>query len=76
MCQWGKEKVREMAAAVFLDGKKISAGGKAATAGQLLSLLKISAQEALVRVDGSVRPESYPLSGAKKVEVIRVVYGG
>ena len=58
-----------------LDGKRVRAGGAASVRG-LLSDLKISPQEALVRVDGRMRPDDFPLAGAKRIEVIRVVFGG
>lgn len=65
-----------MAATIFVDGKKATKKGNPKTVGQLLRLLSLSPEEALVKVDGSVRPEGASICGAKKVEVIRVVFGG
>lgn len=43
---------------------------------ELLARLSLSPQEALVRVDGKIRPEGHPLTAKSKIEVIRVVFGG
>ena len=43
---------------------------------ELLACLSLSPQEALVRVDGRIRPESFPVNKKNKIEVIRVVFGG
>ena len=43
---------------------------------ELLACLSLSPQEALVRVDGKIRPEGHPIGTKNKIEVIRVVFGG
>ncbi len=69
-----------MAMAITLDGKTAKLHGKKRgkpkTAGGLVSSLGLSREEVLVKVDGKVRPEGFSIAGAKKVEVIRVVFGG
>ncbi|VVB57573.1 Uncharacterised protein [uncultured archaeon] len=61
---------------IRLDGRKTAVVGRPGSVRELLALLKISPQEALVRVDGKIRPDGFGLAGAKKVEIIRVVFGG
>ncbi len=61
---------------IRLDGRPKKVKGTAATITELLALLSLSPQEALVRVDGKIRPEAFPLGGKNKIEVIRVVFGG
>ncbi len=61
---------------IALDGKQIKMLTRAGTINELLGLLNISGQEALVRVDGKIRPEGFPLAGARRIEVVRVVFGG
>ena len=64
-----------MAAKITVDGKRMADMG-AKTVGELLGRLGVSREEALVKVDGHVRPEGFGIKKAKKVDVIRVVYGG
>ncbi len=61
---------------IRLDGRPKKVKGTAATITELLALLSLSPQEALVRVDGKIRPEAFPLGVKSKIEVIRVVFGG
>ncbi len=62
---------------LVVDGRPEKLEGRApASVRGLLAGLKVSPQEALVRVDGHVRPDDFPLAGARKIEVIRVVFGG
>ncbi|VVC02411.1 ThiS family protein [uncultured archaeon] len=61
---------------IVLDGKKTMADARATSIRQLLAALHISPQEALVKVNGKIRPESAPLAKKDRVEVIRVVFGG
>lgn len=61
---------------IVLDGKQVRVDTDASDVGQLLKTLEISPQEALVRVNGKLRPESMPISKKDEVEVIRVVFGG
>ncbi len=62
---------------IRLDGrlKKVE-GRPPTTILELLSCLSLSPQEALVRVDGKIRPEGHPIGSKNKIEVIRVVFGG
>ncbi len=43
---------------------------------ELMRQLGVSAQEAVLKVDGRVRPEGTVLGPKNKVEIIRVVFGG
>ena len=62
---------------VRLDGESKSLAGKLpAEVGVLLARLSLSPQEALVRVDGRIRPENFKISKKSKIEIIRVVFGG
>jgi sulfur carrier protein ThiS len=61
---------------IFVDGKETRLKGRPKNIAELLYMLKISPQEALVRVDGKIRPEGWPLAKAEKIEVIKVVFGG
>lgn len=60
---------------------RVSAGSAkmasaAKTVAELLHELGLNREEALVKVNGSVRPEDWKLSPADSVEVIKVVFGG
>lgn len=61
---------------IVLDGKARTVRGGAESVRELLRELGISPQEALVRVDGAVRPEGTPIGPRSKITVIRVVFGG
>lgn len=62
---------------IQLDGRQKKVEGKTPeTVSALLACLSLSPQEALVRVDGRIRPEGHQLSAKSKIEVIRVVFGG
>ena len=62
---------------IKLDGETKKVGGvQPADVRALLARLSLSEQEALVRVDGRIRPESFPVNKKNKIEVIRVVFGG
>ena len=61
---------------IVLDGKRVRVDADASTVGSLLRALEISPQEALVKVDGKIRPEGAPIGKRDKIEVIRVVFGG
>ncbi|GEM_PF-3366644 len=65
-----------MKARIILDGKKMAIKAVPKTSGELLKQLGISCEEAVVKLDGSVCPEGASLAKVKKIEVIRVVYGG
>lgn len=61
---------------LIIDGerKKISRVPKNCM--QLLKNLEISRQEALVKIDGRFRDPDSSLAGVKRIEIIRVVFGG
>ena len=62
---------------IRLDGRQKKVQGRAPkTVLELLACLSLSPQEALVRVDGKIRPEGHPIGTKNKIEVIRVVFGG
>lgn len=62
---------------ILLDGRSKKVQGRAPTSVlELLACLSLSPQEALVRVDGKIRPEGHPITAKSKIEVIRVVFGG
>jgi len=61
---------------IILDGKRVSVRAGATDIRALLKALGISPQEALVKVNGKVRPEGTHVSKGDSVEVIRVVFGG
>ena len=72
----GKKNRKSGPARTFLDGHPVRMTGEPGSVRELLALLKISPQEALVRVDGKIKPDGFPLLGAKKIEIVRVVFGG
>jgi len=59
---------------ISLNGSKVKGAGS--TVSELLSCLGLSREEALVKVNGQIRPEDWKLSGRDSVEVIKVVFGG
>ncbi len=63
---------------ILLDGKRRAfrwkGGGR--TGAALLRELGISPQEALLKVDGAVRPEGTAIGPKSRIEIIRVVFGG
>lgn len=61
---------------ILLDGQPRRLRALPSTGGELLSALGVSPQEALIKVDGRVRPPTAPLSAGQRIEVIRVVFGG
>lgn len=62
---------------VMLDGRPKKVEGRLPTTiAGLLARLSLSPQEALVKVDGKIRPEGHPIGSKNKIEVIRVVFGG
>lgn len=61
---------------LVVDGKQKKVAANPTSVGQLLAALKISSQEALVKVNGKIRPEGTPISKKDRIEVIRVVFGG
>lgn len=61
---------------VFLDGKKIMLSKKFSDGLELLEILKVSPQEAIMKLDGKVMPFESGTGKAKKIEIIRVVFGG
>lgn len=73
--RWKKRLELGVLMKVTLDGKKVAAG-KAASVGELLAGLKVSTEEALVKVNGKLSPESTVLSAKDEVKVIRVIFGG
>ncbi|MCX6769343.1 MAG: MoaD/ThiS family protein [Candidatus Micrarchaeota archaeon] len=60
---------------ITVDGRKTSVKG-ARTVGEILSALKLSPEETLVKVDGKLAPEDTKVSGKDEVKVIRVIFGG
>lgn len=65
-----------MSLEISLDGKKASCKKNPGTAGELLQALGLSCEEAIVKVGGRAVPESARLATGKKIEVVRVVFGG
>ncbi|MDE1797978.1 MAG: MoaD/ThiS family protein [Candidatus Micrarchaeota archaeon] len=63
---------------ILLDGKPktVALRPGVRTGAQLLRILGISPQEALLKLDGQVRPESASITPQSKIEIIRVVFGG
>ena len=61
---------------ITLDGRPAWVEAGLTDTRTLLRALDISPQEALVKVNGKVRPEGTPFSKKDKLEVIRVVFGG
>ena len=59
---------------VEMSGSKIRSRAKSVS--ELLQSAGISREEALVKVNGVVRPDSWKLSAKDKVEIIKVVFGG
>lgn len=59
---------------ISVGSSKLSLEAK--TISEVLSSLGLSREEALVKVNGSVRPEDWKLSPSDSVEVIKVVFGG
>lgn len=61
---------------IILDGKPKAVAGAPKSGRELLRILGISPQEALLKVDGQVRPEKTAIGPKNKIEIIRVVFGG
>ncbi|MFH1095227.1 MAG: hypothetical protein V1728_03345 [Candidatus Micrarchaeota archaeon] len=61
---------------ILLDNKPVTLKKMPPNGRELMRLLKVSPQEAVLKVDGRVRPEGAALVPKNKVEVIRVVFGG
>lgn len=61
---------------IILDGKPTSVKGSPKSGAELLRNLGISPQEALLKIEGKVRPEGAAIGRASKIEIIRVVFGG
>lgn len=61
---------------VTLDGKKIKVRQKPATVAELLSMLNVNAEEALVKVNGNLAPNSAKITGKDEVKVMKVIFGG
>jgi len=61
---------------ITLDGKRKRLGTNPKTAGLLLRALGLSPEETLVKVGGNVVIEGAALAKGKRIEVIRVVFGG
>ena len=59
-----------------LDGKKIRITKIPKNGLELMNSLKISPQEALLKINGRVRPEGTALRAHDKIEIIRVIFGG
>jgi len=60
---------------VTLDGKTAKVAS-AATVSELLALLGLSGEETLVKVNGTLAPNSARLSQKDEVKVLRVIFGG
>jgi len=60
---------------ILLDGRKKRVKAAKSVAG-LLSSLGLSSEEALVKVNGKLAPDSAPISPKDKVKVMRVIFGG
>lgn len=61
-----------------LDGKvaNIPAGKKVGTVAELLAALGVNVEEALVKVNGKLAPNSAEISPKDEVKVMRVIFGG
>ena len=46
------------------------------TADALLKQLKLRREEVVIKINGKLAPETTPVNGSDKVEIIQVVFGG
>jgi sulfur carrier protein ThiS len=60
----------------LVGNSTIRVQGSPKTVAQLLCALAFSREEAIVKVNGVVRPDGWNLASKDKIEVIKVVFGG
>ena len=62
---------------ILVDGRKAGVKVKgAASVGELLSLLSLSREETLVKVNGKLAPDTAKIKSTDEVKVLRVIFGG
>jgi len=59
-----------------LDGKPAKIASLPSTVAELLAALKVNPEEALVKVNGKLAPNSARISAKDEVKVMRVIFGG
>ena len=60
---------------ITVDGRKKRVNA-AKSVGELLAALSINREEALVKVNGRLAPDSAEISGKDDVKVMRIIFGG